>query len=312
MARAIWKGAISFGLVHIPVAVVSATSSQGINFDWLDERSMDAVGYQKINKATGKPITKEHIVKGVELEKGRYVVLSEEEIKAAHPEATQSIDIFSFVNSSDIPLLNIRKPYFLSPGRRGEKVYALLRETLINTKKVALAYVVIRTKQRLAAVMPLHGALIMVLLRWPAEVRSISSLDLTDATLKPDLSKKELQMAERLVEDMSSDWQPDEYVNTFDDAIMQLVEQKAQQGDIEQVQQTETDEETDRSNVLDLTELLKRSLAGKEKGKAKPKEKEPEKEQVKATGKKSASRKKPAAEDNSKTSKTPRKKATGT
>lgn len=305
MARAIWKGAISFGLVHIPVAVVSATSSQGINFDWLDERSMDPVGYQKINKTTGKPITKEHIVKGVELEKGRYVVLGEDEIKAAHPEATQSIDIFSFVNRVDIPLLNIRKPYFLSPGRRGEKVYALLRETLINTDKVALAYVVIRTKQRLAAVMPMDGALIMVLLRWPAEVRSIASLDLTDATLKPELSKKELQMAERLVEDMSADWQPDEYINTFDDAIMQLVEEKAEKGEIEQVQQTDDDEATDTSNVLDLTELLKRSLAGKDKGK------EPTKEKPKTTAKKSGSRKKATNDEDNKPTKSSRKKAAG-
>lgn len=307
MARAIWKGAISFGLVHIPVAVVSATSSQGINFDWLDERSMDPVGYQKINKATGKPISKEHIVKGVELEKGQYVVLSEDDIKASLPEATQSIDIFSFVNRADIPLLNIHKPYFLSPGRRGEKVYALLRQTLINTKKVALAYVVIRTKQRLAAVMPLDGALVMVLLRWPAEVRSIATLDLTDATLKPDLAKKELQMAERLVEDMSADWQPDEYINTFDDAIMQLVEEKAREGEVERVQTTDDEASPDSSNVLDLTELLKRSLAGKEK--SKPQHKDPDKPAPKSTKRTTASKK--TAEPDDKTGKAPRKKAAG-
>jgi DNA end-binding protein Ku len=305
MARAIWKGAISFGLVHIPVAVVSATSSQGINFDWLDERSMDRVGYQKINKATGKPINKEHIVKGVELEKGQYVVLSEDDIKAALPEATQSIDIFSFVKSADIPLLNIHKPYFLSPGRRGEKVYALLRETLINTKKVALAYVVIRTKQRLAAVIPLNGALVMVLLRWPAEVHSIAKLDLTDAALTPQLAKKELQMAERLVEDMSAAWQPDEYINTFDDAIMQLVEEKARQGDIEQVQPTDdTDERPAGNNVLDLTELLKRSLAGTDKQKEKARTAQ---KPAKTTAKKPARSKKNSASD----SKAPRKKAAG-
>jgi DNA end-binding protein Ku len=305
MARAIWKGAISFGLVHIPVAVVSATSSQGINFDWLDERSMDRVGYQKINKATGKPINKEHIVKGVELEKGQYVVLSEDDIKAALPEATQSIDIFSFVKSADIPLLNIHKPYFLSPGRRGEKVYALLRETLINTKKVALAYVVIRTKQRLAAVIPLNGALVMVLLRWPAEVHSIAKLDLTDAALTPQLAKKELQMAERLVEDMSAAWQPDEYINTFDDAIMQLVEEKARQGDIEQVQPTDdTDERPAGNNVLDLTELLKRSLAGTDKQKEKAGTAQ---KPAKTTAKKPARSKKNSASD----SKAPRKKAAG-
>ena len=130
MARAIWKGAISFGLVHIPVALVSATSSQGVDFDWLDKRSMDPVGYKRVNKVTGKEVTKEHIVKGVEYEKGRYVVLSEEEIRAAHPESTQTIDIFAFVDSPQIPLQNIDTPYYLAPDRRGEKVYALLREAL--------------------------------------------------------------------------------------------------------------------------------------------------------------------------------------
>ncbi len=135
MARAIWKGAISFGLVHIPVALVSATSSQGVDFDWLDSRSMDPVGYKRVNKTTGKEVTKEHIVKGVQYEKGRYVVLSEEEIKSAHPMSTQTIDIFSFVDSDQIPLQNIDTPYYLAPDKRGGKVYALLRETLSKTKK---------------------------------------------------------------------------------------------------------------------------------------------------------------------------------
>lgn len=274
MARAIWKGAISFGLVHIPVAVVSATSSKRINFDWLDERTMDPVGYQKINKVTGKPIGKAHIVKGVELEKGHYVILSEEEISVSLPEATQSVDIFSFVDSADIPLLNIHKPYFLSPGRRGEKVYALLREALTKTKKVALAYVVIRSRQRLAAVMPLDNALVLVLLRWPNEVRSVKSIDLPDAAIKPNLSDKELQMAQRLVEDMSANWQPAEYVNTFDDAIMQLVEEKAAKGQVEQTHQaTDTETASDSSNILDLTELLKRSLNTKDKSASSTKKK---------------------------------------
>ena len=119
MGRAIWKGAISFGLVHIPVALHSATSSQSIDFDWLDERSMEPVGYKRVNKVTGKEVTKEHIVKGVAHEKGRYVILSEEEIRLAHPASTQTIDIFSFIDSDEIPLANIDTPYYLSPDKRG-------------------------------------------------------------------------------------------------------------------------------------------------------------------------------------------------
>lgn len=262
MPRSIWKGAISFGLVHIPVGVVSATSSEGVDFDWLDERSMDPVGYKRINKVTGKEITKEHIVKGVQYEKGKYVVLSDEEIRSAHPKSTQTIDIFSFVDSEEIPLTNIDTPYYLSPIKRGEKVYALLRETLCKTHKVALARVVIRTRQHLAAVMPLASALVMVLLRWPDDVRDVDDLDIGGAIADVDLNKKELDMARRLVDDMSAAWNPDEYQDTFTDKIMQLVEEKARAGKIESVERVD-EEERRSADILDLTELLKRSLGGK-------------------------------------------------
>ncbi|WP_338109219.1 Ku protein [Pseudomonas proteolytica] len=123
MPRAIWKGAISFSLVHIPVSLVSATSAQGVDFDWLDKRSMDPVGYKRINKTTGKEVTKDNIVKGVAYEKGRYVVLSEDEIRAAHPKATQTIEIIAFIDSDQVPLQNIDTPYYLAPDKRGGKVF---------------------------------------------------------------------------------------------------------------------------------------------------------------------------------------------
>ncbi|MBJ2246883.1 Ku protein [Pseudomonas haemolytica] len=263
MPRAIWKGAISFGLVHIPVSLVSATSSQGVDFDWLDKRSMDPVGYKRINKTTGKEVTKDNIVKGVAFEKGRYVVLSEDEIRSAHPKSTQTIEIIAFVASDQIPLQNIDTPYFLAPDKRGGKVYALLRETLKKTGKVALANVVLHTKQHLAALMPLESALVLVMLRWPAEVRSLDELELGSDVTKPTLAKGELDMAKRLVEDMSADWQPDEYRDSFQDKIMALVAKKAKAGKIEDVETAEGSEERKSADVLDLTELLKRSLAGK-------------------------------------------------
>jgi DNA end-binding protein Ku len=263
MARAIWKGAISFGLVHIPVALVSATSRQGVDFDWLDKRSMDPVGYKRINKVTGKEINKENIVKGVQYQKGQYVVISEEEIRSAHPKSTQTIEIFGFVDADQIPLQNIDTPYFLAPDKRGEKVYALLRQTLIDTKKVALANVVIRTSQHLAAVMPLDEAIVLVLLRWPAEVRSLDTLELTKEVTDAKLSKAELDMAKRLVQDMSADWQPDEYRDTFQEQIMELVETKAREGKIEDVETDAGETERKSADVIDLTELLKRSLGSK-------------------------------------------------
>lgn len=299
MARAIWKGAISFGLVHIPVALVSATASKGVDFDWLDKRSMDPVGYKRINKVTGEEMDKDDIVKGVQYEKGRYVVLSEEEIRSAHPVSTQTIEIFSFVASDQIPLQNIDTPYFLAPDKRGEKVYALLRETLVRSDKVALAQVVLHTRQYLAAVMPLDDALVLVKLRWPAEVRELAVLELGDAVKKAELSKRELDMAQRLVDDMSGDWQPADYVDQFEEKIMALVDKKARDGKIEDVETGESEDARQTADVIDLTELLKRSLGGKPASKA-AKEKAPAKS---AAPRKRATKAAPAAKPTSRRTK---------
>lgn len=262
MARAIWKGAISFGLVHIPVALNTAVKTERVDFDWLDERSMEPVGYKRINKVTGKDIDKEHIVKGVQYEKGRYVVISEDEIRKARPEATQTIDIFSFVDATQIPLQYFETPYYLSPDRRGGKVYALLRETLESTGKVALATVVLHTKQHLALLRPLDDALVMITLRWPEEVRGLDTLELDKTVTETKVDKRELDMAKRLVEDMSGDWTPGDYHDAFRQTIMELVEEKASKGKISVVEGKETATEKS-ADILDLTELLKRSLGGK-------------------------------------------------
>ncbi|MEK0364357.1 non-homologous end joining protein Ku [Pseudomonas sp. CBC3] len=263
MPRTIWKGAVSFGLVHIPVALVPATTRTGIDFDWLDKRSMDRVGYKRINKTTGEDIDSENIVKGVEYEKGHYVVISDDEIKAAHPKATQTVDIVAFVDAKDISFLYIDTPYYLTPDRRGEKVYALLRETLIQTGKVGIANVVLRNKQHLAVVMPLGKALVMNTLRWADEVRGVEYLEMKDEALNADLNLRELDMAKRLVEDMSDEWNPDQYKDTFQDQIMDLVETKAREGKLEAVGGPEEAVDRRSADVIDLTELLKRSLAGK-------------------------------------------------
>ena len=273
MPRTIWKGAVSFGLVHIPVALVPATTRSGIDFDWLDKRSMDRVGYKRINKTTGEEIESENIVKGVEYEKGHYVVISDDEIKAAHPKATQTVDIVSFVDAKDISFLYIDTPYYLTPDRRGEKVYALLRETLIQTGKVGIANVVLRNKQHLAVVMPLGKALVMNTLRWAEEVRGVEYLEMKDEALNADLNKRELDMAKRLVEDMTEKWDPTQFKDTFQDEIMDLVETKAREGKLEAVGGPEEAVDRRSADVIDLTELLKRSLAAKPaKGKSEPAE----------------------------------------
>jgi DNA end-binding protein Ku len=165
-SRVLWKGAISFGLVHIPVSLHTAATEQGIDFDWLDKRSMDPVGYKRINKKTGKEVTKDNIVKGIAYEEGQYVILSPEEIAEAYPRTTQTIEIERFVDATDIPFVYLDRPYYLAPINKGQKVYALLRETLIKTGKIGLAKVVIQTKQHLAALVPSGRALVLNLLRW--------------------------------------------------------------------------------------------------------------------------------------------------
>ncbi|AYQ29708.1 MULTISPECIES: Ku protein [unclassified Polaromonas] len=274
-SRVLWKGAISFGLVHIPVALHSATSESGIDFDWLDKRSMDPVGYKRINKRTGKEITKENIVKGVEYEDGQYVVLSEEEIKSAYPKTTQTIEIESFVPNSEIPFVYLERPYYIAPINKGQKVYALLRDTLLKTQRVGIARVIIQTKQHLAVLVPSGPALILNLLRWGADIRSLEELNLPPVGAKAaGLTDKELAMAKQLVDDMTGKWKPDDFTDSFKDDIMALVKRKAKEGKLESVVQPEEEETEGRSSakIIDLTELLQRSLrkGGGDAPKAKP------------------------------------------
>jgi DNA end-binding protein Ku len=269
-SRALWKGAISFGLVHIPVSLHSATSESGVDFDWLDKRSMDPVGYKRINKKTGKEITKENIVKGVQYEDGQYVVLSPEEIAAAYPKTTQTIEIESFVPNTDIPFVYLERPYYIAPINKGKKVYALLRDTLLKTGRVGIARVVIQTKQHLAVLVPSGPGLILNLLRWGADIRTWEDLDLPPEGAKAaGLTDKELSMAKQLVDDMTGKWKPEQFTDSFKDDIMALVAQKVKEGKVETVEQPDEDGETRTGSagakIIDLTELLQRSLRNKGK-----------------------------------------------
>ncbi|MEH3024144.1 MAG: Ku protein [Pseudomonas oryzihabitans] len=268
MPRSIWKGAVSFGLVHIPVSVVSATRPAGLDFDWLDDRSLDPVGYKRINKNTGKEVPSEHIVKGLEHGKGQYVVLSDDEIHGALPEATRTIDILAFVEAREISILHFEKPYYLAPDKNGEKVYALLRDTLSAAGKVGVANLVMHTKQHLAVIMPLGDALVLNTLRWADEVRSAEDVGLEGLGAK--VTKKEVDMAQRLVDDMTEAWDPTQYHDTFKDNVMTLVERKLKDGKLDAVAE-EPAAEDGGAEVIDLTELLRRSLGGKDKASSKGK-----------------------------------------
>ena len=264
-SRILWKGAISFGLVHIPVSLHTATAEHAIDFDWLDKRSMDPVGYKRVNKKTGKEITKEHIVKGVAVEGGHYVVLTDEEIAAAYPQSTQSIDIESFVAADEIPFVYLDRPYYLAPIGKGAKVYALLRETLLKTQRIGLARVVIQTRQHLAALVPVGPALVLNLLRWGADIKPWSDLNLPAAGAKAaGLSDAEMKMAAQLVGDMTKPFKADDYRDSFKDEVMALVHRKIEAGQTETVVQPEAAQTpaSKSADIIDLTELLKRSLKG--------------------------------------------------
>ncbi len=259
-SRTLWKGAITFGLVHIPVGLHTAATEQGVDFDWLDKRTMDPVGYKRINKKTGKEIDKDNIVKGVEYEDGQYVVISPDEIEAVFPKTTQTISIERFIDANEMPFIFLERPYYVAPVNKSDRVYALLRETLIATGKIGLAKVVIATKQHLAALVPSGPALVLNLLRWGDEVKTLDSLDLPPAG-KKSLSAAELKMARQLVEEMSGPWDPADFKDEFRIQVMKLVEKKAKAGEAKTVFDPE-EEAPQTGEVIDLTALLQRSLKG--------------------------------------------------
>lgn len=268
--RTMWKGAISFGLVHIPVGLYSATASTGIDFDWLDRRSMQPVGYKRVNKVTGKEIAAADIVKGVEYEEGRYVVLPPEEIAAAFPKATQTIEIEAFVDADEIPFVYLERPYYTAPLKRGEKVYALLRDALRQSGKVGVAKVVIQSKQHLAVLIPCGRALILNLLRWGGEIRSFEQLNLPPLDAKTvGIKDAEMGMALQLINDMTQPWDADRFRNSFSEEIHKLIEAKASAGEIANVTKVDASPAAAvGAELLDLSALLKRSLEGRTPGPA--------------------------------------------
>ncbi|MGY4724406.1 non-homologous end joining protein Ku [Burkholderia pyrrocinia] len=263
MARMIWKGAISFGLVHVPVQLFPATRTVKPSFRLLDKRSMDPVGYRQINKRTGKEVAREDIVRGYEYEKERYVVLTDDEIRAANPESTQTVDIVTFVDADAVSFLYLDTPYYLVPDRKGEKVYALLRDALQDSGKIGIAHVVMHDRQHLGALIPVGPLLALDTLRWQEELRPLDELPVPVGDAKrAGVSARELAMAKKLIDDMSGTWTPDEYRDTFRDDILELVERKVRAGSVEEIEDRPAQTARTATNVVDLTELLKRSLKG--------------------------------------------------
>jgi len=268
MARVMWKGAISFGLLHAPVGLYPASKQDEIDFDWLHRESLKPVGYKRVVKDTGEEVGKDDIVKAVKYE-DQYVVLSDEEIKAANVKSTHTIDIVGFTDAEDVNFLFFETPYYLAPTKGGEKVYALLREALLKTKKIGIALVVLHNKQHLAALIATSQAIVLNTLRWATEVRSADDLDLPEEGLKGVAIKpKELQMATQLIESMTEEWRPEQFRDTFRDDIMAMVKKKFDAGLAEQISDVKIELPEETSNVVDLTELLRQSLQGRSQGTA--------------------------------------------
>ena len=284
MARTLWKGAISFGLVHIPVGLYSAEKRNSFDLTMLDRRSMKPVGFKRYNKETGEDVSWDDIVKGYEYEKGRYVVLTDEDFKRANVEATQTVDILTFVEQGEIGPMYYETPYYLAPDKRGHKGYALLRETLKQTGRIGIANVVIRTRQYVAALIPYKNIILMNTLRYSSELRDTDDLDVPSLNLKEvGVNPREVEMARRLVEGMSAAWQPDEYRDTYHEDLLALIEKRVQAGQTEMITEPSPEEEERprKGEVVDLMALLKKSV--EQKGKVR----RPQAPAVKARGRKS-------------------------
>ncbi len=264
MPRSIWKGSISFGLVTIPVALYTAENRKNLSFHMLDRRDMSRIQQRRFNAGTGEEVPFEEIVKGYECEDGGFVILSDEELKAARPDASQTVSITSVVKSSEIPLAYFETPYYLEPLKPGRKAYALLREIFRRTGYVGLGRVVIRTREYLAAVIAQGPLLLLELMRYPEELRDAGELELPGEDLKTlGIDKRELEMAQRLVDAMAASFNPEEYENTYQDAVLKLIEEKAKTGTIGRPPAPA--EAEPGSQVVDIMSLLKRSLENVEK-----------------------------------------------
>lgn len=263
--RTTWKGAISFGLVHIPIALHSATQDSRPKMRMIDKETNAPVGHKNYDKATGKEVATENIVKGMETEKGHFVVLTKEEIQEALPKTTGTIGIDQFVKQTDIPLTYYEKPYYVSPAAKGSKPYALLREVLKRTERVGLGRIVLSNKQHLAIVAPQDKALVLLLLRWESEVREMAGLPLPGSAKEEGLTDRELKMGENLVLDLDAPWEPEKFHDEYAEKLEQVVEAKKKAGDVRTLAGVIADEimPTPGADIIDLTELLRRSLRSK-------------------------------------------------
>jgi DNA end-binding protein Ku len=253
MAHAIWSGAINFGLVTIPVKLFTAVKTDDLSFNMLHAKDEGRIKYERICSVDGKPVPWDEIVKGYEYEKGEYVVLTDDDFAKVNPEATQSVDILEFVELDKISPMFFDKPYYLEPTKQGRHAYALLREALATSNRVAIARVVIRTKEYIAAVKPIDGALVLELMHWASEIVTSDTLEIPG---REQLPQKEMEMARMLIDTMSVDeFEPEKFTNRYHDELLTMIEARAAGKELPTPKKAPA-----RPKVVNLMDVLAQSL----------------------------------------------------
>lgn len=262
MARPLWKGAISFGLVTIPVDVYSATRTDQLRFRQLDRRDNSPIREKRVNEETGAEVAWEDIVKGYQVDDGQFVVLEPEDFEKANVKATETIDIVQAVPAGAIPAEYFEKPLYVVPGKQGVKPYHILRETLRRTGRVAVATFVMRGREHLAALVPGDEVITLELLRFAQEIKAVSELEVGDRLEPPEIRDKEIELAEQLVAALDEPWDPEQFRDEYRDDLLALIEAKAETG---RAPVNKGGARERGGDVVDMMELLKRSV-GEAKG----------------------------------------------
>jgi DNA end-binding protein Ku len=295
MARPVWTGTLSFGLLNIPVSLMTGERKTDISFRMLDSRNKAPVRYERVNAETGEEVPWKDIVKAFEYEKGSYVVLEQEDIASAAPESHGAIEVEAFVDADAIGPRYFEKPYVLVPAKKAEKGYVLLREALEKTGKIGIARVVIRTRENLCAVLPHGNALLLMMMRYPQELVDIGEYNIPEGD-KGDyrISAKELAFSEQLIETMSSDWDPDAYHDEFRERLQKVIQDRMKaDGVVKRAAEEPQVEEGAATNVVDFMSLLQQSIDRNKRTPAKKKApaKKAAKKGAKKAAKKSSARK---------------------
>ena len=262
MARPVWSGTLSFGLLNIPVSLMSGERRTDISFRMLDARNNAPIKYERVNAETGEEVPWKEIVKAFEYDKGSYVVLEPEDIKSAAPESHDAIEVEGFIDANAIGPQYFEKPYVLVPAKKAEKGYVLLREALEQTGKIGIARVVIRTRESLCAVMPQGKALLLMMMRYPQELVDVNEYNIPEgARADYRITSKELEFSEQLIETMATDWKPDDYQDEFRERLQKVIKERmAAHGVVRHAEEEHAPAEGAATNVVDFMSLLQQSI----------------------------------------------------